>query len=315
MANYVKISTVGARPLDVDPGLEPQRVVDAMIKHWQGRLDQVLPDRPDLIVVPEACDRPANYPVDKLADYYRTRKDQVLDFFARVAREHRCNIAYCASREIEEDGSWRNSIRIIDRSGEVIGTYNKNHLVIGECEDGGRLYGREAPIVECDFGRVACAICFDLNFDELRLKYVKASPDLIVFCSMYHGALMQAYWAYSCRCHFVGAIAGPPSAIISPVGQVIASSTNYFDFVTAAVNLDCRVVHLDENGARLRGAKDKYGPKVRITDPGFLGAVLISSETEEVSVRDMVAQFEIELLDHYFERSLAHRHAPGHIEP
>jgi hypothetical protein len=28
----------------------------------------------------------------------------------------------------------------------------------------------------------------------------------------------------------------------------------------------------------------------------------------------MVEEFEIELLDHYFERCLAHRHTPGHIE-
>ena len=29
--------------------------VDAMKKHWQQWLDVVLPDKPDLIVVPEAC--------------------------------------------------------------------------------------------------------------------------------------------------------------------------------------------------------------------------------------------------------------------
>jgi len=73
--------------------------------------------------------------------------------------------------------------------------------------ESGILYGREAPVFDCDFGRVAFAICFDLNFDELRLKYVKAKPDLIVFSSVYHGGLMQAYWAYSCRAHFIGAVA------------------------------------------------------------------------------------------------------------
>ena len=84
---------------------------------------------------------------------------------------------------------------------------------IGDCRkiEKGSLCGKDAPVFECDFGRVAFAICFDLNFDELRLKYVKAKPDLIIFSSMYHGGLMQAYWAYSCRAYFVGAIAGPIS--------------------------------------------------------------------------------------------------------
>jgi len=315
MANYVKVSTIGARPLQVERDLEPQAIVDRMIQHWRGRLEQVLPDRPDLILVPEACDRPLNWPADRAKEYYyAVRKDQMLDFFSEAARQNGCYVAYSAKRQVE-DGTWRNSTRIIDRSGQVVGTYNKNHVVIGEYEDGGVLYGREAPLIECDFGRVACAICFDLNFDELRLKYVEARPDLILFSSMYHGGLMQAYWAYSCRCHFVGAIAGAPSAIISPIGQVIATSTNYFDFVTATVNLDCAVAHLDENRDRFRRMKAKYGPGVTITDPGYLGPVLLASETEEVSIRQMVEEFEVELLDDYFARSLAHRHAPGHIEP
>ncbi len=315
MANYVKISTIGARPVAVEPGLEPQRIVDRVIEHWQGKLDQVLPDRPDLIVVPEACDRPEVYPPEKLNDYYRIRKDQILDFFAGAARQNNCCIAYSAIREIETDGSWRNSTRIIDRSGKVAGTYNKNHVVITEKDDFGILYGKEAPLIECDFGRIACAICFDLNFDELRLNYVKAKPDLVVFCSMYHGGLMQAYWAYSCRCHFVGAVSGLPSAIISPVGEMIASSTNHFDFASATVNLDCCVAHLDGNWDGLSGMKKKYGTGVKITDPGLLGVVVISSETDEFSVQDLVEEFEIELLDDYFERSLAHRQAPGHMEP
>jgi len=314
MANYVRISTIGAAPARVDPAQEPQRIVEAMVEHWRAKLAQVLPDRPDLIVVPEACDRPANMPRDRLVAYYEARGERVFEFFARTARENRCHIAFSNKYQLE-DGTWRNGTRIIGPDGQVLGAYYKNHLVPSEYDEWGILYGKDAPLIECSFGKVACAICFDLNFDELRMKYVAARPDLIVFSSMYHGGLMQAYWAYSCRAHFVAAIAGPPSAIISPVGMTIASSTNYFDFVTATVNLDCCVAHLDENRERLRALKKEYGPGVTITDPGYLGPVLISSETDGVSALQMAEEFEIELLDHYFERCLAHRHAPGHIEP
>ena len=160
------------------------------------------------------------------------------------------------------------------------------------------------------------AICFDLNFDELRLKYVKAKPDLIIFSSMYHGGLMQSYWAYSCRCHFVGAIAGRAtrSEIRNPLGQIIASNTNYFNFAVARVNLDCELAHLDYNWERLRKLKAKYGPKVTINDPGCLGSVLISSEHETVGVDEMIEEFEIELLDDYFARALEYRHRPENME-
>lgn len=57
---------------------------------------------------------------------------------------------------------------------------------------------------------------------------------------------MQDVWAYRSRSFFVGSIngGGTPSEIRNPLGQVVASSTNYFDFVVATINLDSRLVHL-----------------------------------------------------------------------
>ena len=311
---YVTIATIGSGPASVAADAEPQKVVERMIAHWKRQFAQVLPDRPDLIVVPEACDQPGGFGAEKMREYYQVRKDQVQQFFARTAQENNCYIVYSAYR-IMPDGSRRNSSVLIDRKGNVAGIYNKNHPTIGEIENG-TLCGKEAPIFECDFGRVAMAICFDLNFDELRLKYAAAKPDLIIFSSMYHGGLMQSYWAYSCRCHFVGAITGSatPSEIRNPMGQVITSTTNYFNFAVARVNLDCELAHLDYNWERLRKLKAKYGPKVTISDPGRLGSVLISSEHETVSVDEMIKEFEIELLDDYFARSLAYQHKPGNME-
>ncbi len=309
----VRIATLGPRSLTVDVNSDPQKIVERMIAHWRHEFSQVLADRPDLIVVPEVCDRPTGFPIDKRLEYYQVRKNQVRDFFAEIAKENHCYIVYSAAREME-DGTWRNSSVLIDRKGEIVGAYNKNHVVIEETTKSKILCGRDAPVFECDFGRVAFTICFDLNFDELRWKYVEAKPDLIIFSSMYHGGLMQAYWAYSCRSYFVGAVAGLPSEIRNPLGQVVASNTNYFDYVVADVNLDCRLAHLDYNWSRLRSLKAKYGPKVTITDPGFLGAVMVTSEDQGISVDKMLNEFEIELLDDYLARALAHRHKPGNME-
>jgi predicted amidohydrolase len=311
---FVKIATIGPRPLVVDAETSPQQIVDKIIAFWSEHFSRVLPDRPDLIVVPEACDRPRGLGQEKLLEYYRVRKNQVRDYFAKVAAANNCYIVYSANREMH-DGSWRNSSIMLDRKGDIAGIYNKNHPTIGEMKKG-ILCGKEAPIVECDFGRVALAICFDLNFDELRLKYVTAKPDLILFSSMYHGGMMQAYWAFSCRSHFVGAIAGraTPSQIRNPLGEIIVSNTNYFDHTVETVNLDCALVHLDENWDRLRAMNAKYGAKVKITDPGLLGCVLVASEHEKISIEQMIDEFEIERLDDYFARSLDYRHKPGNME-
>ena len=311
---FITIATIGSGPATIAADTPPQKAVERMIAHWRTEFAQVLPDHPDLIVVPEACDRPGGFSDEKLREYYEVRKDQVLDLFAKTAKENNCYVVYSAYRQMA-DGTRRNSSVLIDRKGNVAGIYNKNHPTIGEIE-GGTLCGSDAPIIECDFGRVAMAICFDLNFDELRDKYVKGKPDLIIFSSMYHGGLMQSCWAYSCRCHFVGAIAGraTPSEIRDPLGRVVASNTNYFDYAVAKVNLDCALVHLDYNWERLRKLKAKYGPKVKISDPGCLGSVLVASEHETISVDEMIKEFELELLDDYLARALAFRHKPGNME-
>jgi hypothetical protein len=313
MANRVRISTIGARALGGNPGTG-QAAVDQMIEYWRGRLAQVLSDRPDLIVVPECCDRyPAQTQEEQWA-YYRFRGDRIRDFFAQTARQHRCHVAYAAVREVA-GGTWRNSVQVLGRDGEVRGIYNKNFPVICETTESGILAGAQAPLIECDFGRVGCAICFDLNFEEIRRRYVESRPDLLIFSSMYHGGIMQPYWAYACRAHLVTAVCGLPSAIYSPVGQLIAESTNYFDFVTATVNLDCRVAHLDGNWERLRAMKERHGTGVSVFDPGFVGSVLITSESPDRTSDELVQEFGIEVLDDYFTRSIAHRHAPGNMEP
>lgn len=313
MAKYIRISCLGPKPYDIGSDSSYQNAVDKMIKHWEYEIEKVLPDKPDIIVLPEACDSPKTDPMDFNHDYHRVLGDSMLNLFSRIARENNCYIAYSSIRKAQ-DGSWRNSTRIIDMTGKVIGTYNKNHPVMNEITQVGILCGKEAPIIECSFGRVACVICFDLNFDELRSKYVRGKPDLIIFSSMYHGGLMQNYWAYSCKSYFAGAVAGLPCTIISPIGELIATSTNNFNYITSTVNLDYVVVHPDDNLDRLEGIKKKYGPKVRVHDAGFLDAVLITSETDEITAKEIILEFGIELHEDYLARSLAHHHNPENME-
>ena len=301
--NKITIAGIGGGTPSLGSDQDPQKMVGKMIEFWQSRLEEVLPDRPDLIVLPEACDRPSGLTPDEQFNYFRVRKNQIWDYFASVAKSNNCYIAFGTKRKTG-DGSWRNSCVVLDRKGETAGIYDKNFPTIGEMERG-IIAGTELPVIQCDFGRVACVICFDLNFEELRLKVKNAHPDIIIFPSMYHGGLVQSNWAYSCRSFFVSSCGSDdlPSEIRSPLGEVLNSSTNYFNYVVAEVNLDSRLVHLDYNWDRLSSLKKKYGDAVTITDPGKLGAVLVTSEHESINADQMIREFDIELLDDYLERS------------
>lgn len=314
MARMVKVSALAPRPHVMNPHKDMNVCVDEMISFWDENLKQVLYDRPDLIVLPEACDRPPHFTKEQLDAYYAARGERILDHFKEIAKTYQCNIAYSAAR-ILPDGTRRNSTQFINRRGEIDGIYNKNHLTHGEYYESHILYGKDAPIIETDFGKVAGAICFDLNFKELLEKYERLKPELIVFSSMYHGGLMQNYWAYACRSYFIGCVSDDQCTVINPMGDLVAQSTNYFSYLVTDINLDYAVVHIDYNREKFQSIKEKYGSKVKIYDPGHVGSVLMTSETDDFSIHDVISEFEIETWDEYYARSLSERHMPGHIEP
>lgn len=303
----VTVATIGNVPAAIKSE-DKQEIVNHVIAFWEKELKQVLPDKPDLIVLPEFCDLSGEGD-----EYLKVRKNQVLDFFSTVAKSNHCYIAFGMKRE-ESVGLWRNSCVVIDRKGGIAGIYNKNFPTIQEME-GGIKACNDAPVITCDFGRIAIVICYDLNFDELRIRYAAEKPDLIVFSSMYHGGVEQSMWAYACRSYFVGSVyRQTPSEIRNPTGAVIASSTNYFDYAVARINLDCELVHLDYNWEKLTALKEKYGPSVTISDPGELASVLITSEDSRVSVDQMIREFGIERLDEYLSRAREFRLMEGNLK-
>jgi hypothetical protein len=80
--------------------------------------------------------------------------------------------------------------------------------------------------------------------------------------------------------------------------------------VTRRVNLDRGVFHLD-NVDRLAAAKRRYAPAVLVHDPGLIGSVLVTTETDDLTVADLIAEFDLEPLDGYFGRLRRHRDASG----
>lgn len=313
MARKVRVSALGPAPFERQEGATIEQTISLAKAHLETWIGKVLPDKPDFIVLPEACDRPKNMGRAEGRRYVNERGIQIRDWLCGLAREQKVNLAYSAYLP-EKDGSVRNMTTFIGRDGEIRGVYHKNHLVWEEQSESGVLFGREAPLVKMDFGSIAGVICFDLNFDELREKYVRLKPEMLVFSSMYHGGFVQKNWAYSCRSYFVGAVAGLPCTIIDPLGEIVAQSTNYYPYITHTVNLDYVLVHLDYNWEKLDKMRRCYGTQVQVKDPGFLGAVMITSDSETLSAAEMAAEFGIELLDDYMERSLVHRHTPGMME-
>ena len=293
------VAALGPLPPQEIPA--PQEAVPRMKAHWENQLDQVLPERPELIVLHECSSRFPNMTMADRLKYYHDHHAEFLDFFRTKAADNHCCIVYSAVRELP-DGTRRNSSQFIDSSGKVVSTYDKNYPVIEETTVQNVLPGENETVIDTEFGRLGFATCFDLNFTELLERYARRKPNLMLFSSMYHGGLMQAYWAYRCRSWFVGAIARDECTVINPLGHKVAASTNYFHYVVSSVNTDYEVFHLDYNRPKLAQARKKYGRKISVFEPGHLACVLLTSESPEITAAQVVEEFGIERLDDYFSR-------------
>lgn len=307
MSKLVKIATIGAPYLKVDESLAYSDVWERLKAHLTEQINQVLPDSPDLIVLPEMCDIPDHY--KKTNDFVDFRGRDNIDFFGGIARENNCNISFSTIMRGNGD-YYLNTTCILNRDGSVAGLYDKFYVVPIEYSSNIRC-GTETPLIPLDFGNVACAICFDLNFDDLRDRYKTPKPDLIIFSSMFHGGLMQRMWAQTCRTFFVGAIShSRPSAVISPLGETVSYSTNYTNYAIATINLDYELVHLKDE-AQLAALKRMYGAGVNIFDPGNLGYIMLTSEMADISASEMIKEFDIISFDDYIRQSIHLHNVPG----
>src|SRR5690606_5665079 len=226
-----RVAAVSSYP---DPAHCPSTLADAadqMVAFWEQALEPVLQQQPDLVVLPEVCDRWHHHGVEERRTFFEAKGDRVLRMLCQQADRANCIIAYPTILH-EADAAY-NAIVYIAPGRGVIGHYHKCALTPGEINRWGLSHGKEPVVLDTKIGRVGGAICFDLNFDPLIESYRQLRPEVLIFPSMYHGGHKRLAWAYGCRSYLVGAIARLPSYVISPLGEVIAESSNYFPFVIA----------------------------------------------------------------------------------
>jgi len=303
MSKKIKISVMsGTR--DLRSTTSALASFEIMKDYWRDRFDKVAADKPDFIVLPEACDRFLDMDESVKIEYDLLRENESPAFFNGLAKEFDSAVIY----NIRHDDC--NTTFACSRTGNLAGKYIKTYPMTTEMEQG-IIPGNGAAVFKVDkIGRAGFATCFDLNFEELREEYVQLKPEVIFFNSMYHGGLVQKSWAYTTRAFFISSICGRESAITAPNGRILASTTNYTDYCTAIVNLDSELIHLDFHWDKLNALKKKYGAGVIIDDIGHLGSVFVSSEMEDKTMGDLINEFEFTKLDDYLNhaRSVREKH-------
>lgn len=107
------------------------------------------------------------------------------DMISERAAAHKMHVA--ANFPVRENERVFNQTTFYDRRGEVAGVYRKVQPTAGECAVNGVTPGDSLPVIELDFGTVACMICMDIYFPEIvRILSLKGA-EIVFWPTMAHG--------------------------------------------------------------------------------------------------------------------------------
>lgn len=201
---------------------------------------------------------------------------------------------------LEQDRVY-NSAVLLGPTGELIGIYHKMFPTVGEIAEG--ITPGDGPgVFDTEFGRFGMTICFDLNFPEIMVATAQAGAEVIFFCSAYRGGLQLRSWAYDLGVYIVAAIRAELGRVVDPSGQVLGEST-YEAVLTRRLNLDRRLMHMDENWDKMDAMLAKYGSRISIDFCAQEGCWVVGSESDEFTIEDIMREFQLEPRAAYYQRS------------
>ena len=303
MAHHATLTSISFQAARGD--LNAQERVRRNVEKACDEIDIAAQEKPDLIVLPETFNA-LGMGHEKWQETAEPVPGPTTDAIGKKARQHNTHVV--GSIIERRGGRLYNSSVLIGRDGNVIGTYHKMHPTVPEI-DGGITPGTEAPAYETDLGRVGCAICFDLNFRDVALSLEQHGADIVCFSSMYRGGLSTRIWAFDFGFWFISSIPGENSVILNPLGQVLKESFHYSPIITAHVNLDAEVFHIDYNHTVMPKVMQKYGPAVEVNSISPEAVYMLTSHHPEVTVKQLIDEFGLETRTAYWERSNAVRRA------
>jgi predicted amidohydrolase len=256
-------------------------------------------DEPDLIVLPETFNG-LGLGSREWAQSAEDVPGPTSELAARKADQHSTYLV-CPIVRRDREGL-HNSALLFDRDGELSCTYDKVHPTIGEIEEG-VIPGRRGVVHDADFGRLGFAICFDLNFRDLRRYYARRRARLVCFPSMYRGGIQLRLWAYEIGCYVISSTPGEQSAIVNPLGRILEESYQYNKIISRRINMDYEVLHLDYNHEKFETMKESHGPGVELEVASPEGVFLLHSEEKDTSAREIMKEFGLEARSEYFARA------------
>ncbi|MDZ4859786.1 MAG: carbon-nitrogen hydrolase family protein [Candidatus Hydrogenedentes bacterium] len=282
-----------------DINREKGRDVKANLDWTCWMIDKLSVEKPDIVCLTETFDTretPLDHP-----HMAQTLEGETVSRMKEKAKEYNCYII-CAFIEQRDNGIY-NTAAVIDRGGNVIGKYDKIHPTISEVDDH-VLPGACAPsVIQTDFGKIGCMICFDANWPGDWKALKDAGAEIIFFPSAFSGGRILQSLATIYNVPIVCACFEQCCRIIDRDGLIINRQGVYQKWVTGVIDLDNPLFHLDFQFEKVEAIRKAYGPDVHIQVYEEEGWWRVLPQRLELDILDIIKKYELETLDAYIARS------------
>ena len=185
------------------------------------------------------------------------------DAVAAAARRHRMYVA--AGFHERRNGRLVNVAALIDRSGNLVGSYAKAHPTAGEIAAGIVPGAADPEVFDTDLGRVGLAICFDVNWPDLWSRMKEKGAELVCWLSAYEGGFPIRSLAWQHQFPIVTAVWPYHSRVIDRLGRVRAETSRWGRIAVQTIDLDQRVFHTDDQAHLILAIQERYGTRVSVT--------------------------------------------------
>jgi len=262
---------------------------EEMVSETLDRLEAVSSYRPDIVCLPELFTNgdPETVPgpmTERLSQWARAKSGYVV----------------CPVKTLV-DGRRYNSAVLIDRSGAIMGQYNKMHPTEGELASG-IAPGVDAPVFKTDFGTIGIQICFDVNWREVWTGLKQRGAEIVFWPSAYPAHRMLAALALQNEFYVVSSTMTRASRIYDITGDVIAQSGMFQPWAQATLYLGKRLFEIDFHMGKIRKVEQRYGRRVLIQWYHDEDAFTLTSVDPELSTDEIIAEFELLPIQPYHTR-------------
>lgn len=235
-----------------------------------------------LVMLPEIWNSPySNDSFPTYAEDISSGYKPSYTFMAEVAKEN--NIVLVGGSIPEREGNnLYNSCFIFGKTGKLLGRHRKLHLF--DIDIPGKITFKESEtltsgdlptIVDTEVGRIGIGICYDIRFPELAAVMASRGAQMLLYPGAFNMTTGPAHWELLQRSRAVDnqlfvAMCSPArdesgsyvawghSTVVSPFGEVLATTEHHADIVYAAVDFDEIGVRRQNMPMRYQKRSDLY---------------------------------------------------------